>query len=94
MFRDCARLERNVFVTWKEDDVNEQDVEKEKECWERKRMLRKKKSVEFYLSFIWVRSWLDRWLALIITHTEYSLVCTANWLEFQSCSVLSILIRS
>jgi len=32
MFRDCARLERNVFVTRKEDDVNEQDVEKEKEC--------------------------------------------------------------
>ncbi len=33
MFRDCARLERDVFVTWKEDDVDEQDVEKEKECW-------------------------------------------------------------
>ncbi len=39
MFRDCARLERNVFVTWKEDDVDEQDVDerkdikKEKECW-------------------------------------------------------------
>ncbi len=32
MFRDCARLERNVFVTRKECDVNEQDVEKEKEC--------------------------------------------------------------
>ncbi len=32
MFRDCARLERNVFVTRKEDDVDEQDVEKEKEC--------------------------------------------------------------
>ncbi len=32
MFRDCARLERNVFVTQKEDDVDEQDVEKEKEC--------------------------------------------------------------
>jgi len=32
MFRDCARLERNVFVIRKEDDVNEQDVEKEKEC--------------------------------------------------------------
>ncbi len=40
MFRDCARLERNVFMTWKEDDVDEQ------RCWERKRMLRKKKSVE------------------------------------------------
>jgi len=32
MFRDCARLERNVFVTRKENDVDEQDVEKEKEC--------------------------------------------------------------
>jgi len=32
MFRDCLRLERNVFVTRKEDDVDEQDVEKEKEC--------------------------------------------------------------
>ncbi len=32
MFRDCARLERNVFVTWKEDDVDEQDVNKRKEC--------------------------------------------------------------
>jgi len=32
MFRDCARLERNVFVIRKEDDVDEQDVEKEKEC--------------------------------------------------------------
>jgi len=46
MFRDCARLERNVFVTRKEDDVNKQDVD------ERKRMLRKKKSVESYLSQI------------------------------------------
>ncbi len=44
MFRDCAKLERNVFVTQKEDDVNEQDVD------ERKRMLRKKKDVESYLS--------------------------------------------
>ncbi len=39
MFKDCIRLERNVFVIWKEDDVDEQDVderkdvEKEKECW-------------------------------------------------------------
>ena len=45
MFRDCARLERNVFVTWKEDDVNEQDVGERKECWERKKML----------SHIWVK---------------------------------------
>jgi len=32
MFRGCARLERNVFVTRKEDDVDEQNVGKEKEC--------------------------------------------------------------
>ncbi len=32
MFRDCARLERNVFVTWKENDVDEQDVDERKEC--------------------------------------------------------------
>ncbi len=49
MFRDCARLERNVFVTWKEDDVNEQDVDERKECWERKRVL----------SHIWVKSESD-----------------------------------
>jgi len=29
MFRDCARLERDVFVTRKEDDV---DVDERKEC--------------------------------------------------------------
>ena len=48
MFRDCARLERNVFdarlernvfVTWKENDVDEQDVDERKECWERKKVL-------------------------------------------------------
>ncbi len=66
MFRDCIRLKRNVFVTWKEDDVDEQDVDEEKECWKRKRMLRKKKSVESYLSQIWVRSQSDCWLVLII----------------------------
>ncbi len=49
MFRDCARLERNVFVTWKEDDVDEQDVGERKECWERKRVL----------SHIWVKSESD-----------------------------------
>ncbi len=49
MFRDCTRLERDVFVTWKEDDVNEQDVDERKECWERKKML----------SHIWVRSESD-----------------------------------
>ncbi len=49
MFKDCARLERNVFVTWKENDVNEQDVDERKECWERKKML----------SYIWVKSESD-----------------------------------
>jgi len=39
MFKDCAKLERDVFMTWKECDVNEQDVDERKECWERKRML-------------------------------------------------------
>ncbi len=48
MFRDCTKLERNVFVTWKKDDVNEQNVER-KECWERKKML----------SHIWVKSESD-----------------------------------
>jgi len=61
MFKDCARLEKDVFVTWKEYDVNEQDVDERKECWERK------KNVESYLSQIWVRSQLDHWLVLIIT---------------------------
>jgi len=32
MFKDCVRLERNVFVTWKECDVNEQNVGERKEC--------------------------------------------------------------
>ncbi len=49
MFKDCAKLERNVFVTWKEDDVNEQNVDERKECWESKRML----------SHIWVKSESD-----------------------------------
>ncbi len=65
MFRDCVKLERNVFVTWKEDDVDEQDVD------ERKRMLRKKKDVESYLSQIWVRSQSDHWLVLIITQSTH-----------------------
>jgi len=43
IFRDCAELERDVFVTWKEDDVDEQDVD------ERKKML----------SHIWVKSESD-----------------------------------
>ena len=53
------QLERNVFVTWKEDDVNEQNIDERKECWERKRVLRKKKSVESYLSQTWVKSESD-----------------------------------
>ncbi len=28
MFKDCTKFERNVFVTWKKDDVNEQDCYK------------------------------------------------------------------
>jgi len=32
MFRDCARLERDVFVTLKEYNVDEQDVDERKEC--------------------------------------------------------------
>ncbi len=39
MFKDCARLERNVFMTREECDVDEQDVDERKECWERKRVL-------------------------------------------------------
>jgi len=32
MFRDCARLERKMFMTRKECDVDEQDVDERKEC--------------------------------------------------------------
>jgi len=32
MFRDCAKLERDVFVTREKCDVNEQDVDERKEC--------------------------------------------------------------
>jgi len=52
MFRNCARSERNVFVTREECDVDEQDVDEKKECWERKRVL----------SHIWVKpdaNWLE-----------------------------------
>jgi len=49
MFRNCARLERNVFVTQKENDVNKQNVDERKECWKRKRVL----------SHIWVKSESD-----------------------------------
>ncbi len=60
MFKDCVRLKRNVFVTWEECDVDEQDVGERKECWERKRDW---VISESYLS----QTWLARWLALIIT---------------------------
>jgi len=50
MFRGCARLERDVFVTREGCDVGEQDV------GERKGVLEKKKSVEPYLSHIWAIS--------------------------------------
>ncbi len=43
MFRDCARLKRDVFVTWKENNVNEQDVDERKEYWERKKSVEKEK---------------------------------------------------
>ncbi len=39
MFKDCVKLERNVFVTQKKDDVDEQDIDERKECWERKKVL-------------------------------------------------------
>ncbi len=90
MFKDCVKLEKDVFMTWKKDDVNEQDVDERKECWERKRVL----------SHIWVKSESDlgqistRSLTSSNHYAEYSLVCTANWLKLQSCSVLSILIHS
>jgi len=32
MFRDCAKLKRDMFVTRKENDVDEQDVDERKEC--------------------------------------------------------------
>ncbi len=60
MFKDCVRLKRNVFVTWEECDVDEQDVGERKEFWERKRDW---VISESYLS----QTWLARWLALIIT---------------------------
>ncbi len=65
MFRDCARPERNVFVTREECDVDEQDVGERKECWERKRML----------SHIWVisESYLSQtWYELIRASALFS----------------------
>ncbi len=49
MFKDCIRLEKDVFITWKEDDVNEQDVDERKECWESKKVI----------NHIWVKSESD-----------------------------------
>ena len=49
MFKDCTKLKRDVFVTWKENDVDEQNVDERKECWERKKVL----------SYIWVKSESD-----------------------------------
>ena len=77
MFKDCARLEKNMFVTWKEDDVDEQDVDEEKEYWERIEVL----------SHIWVKSESDlgqistRSLISSNHYAEYSLACIANWLK-------------
>ena len=80
MFRNCARLERDVFVTQEECDVDEQDVDERKECWERKRML----------SYIWVisESYLTSSLISSNHYAENSLAFIANWLKLQSCSVL------
>ena len=66
MFRDCARPERDVFVTRKECDVDEQDVDERKECWGRKKML----------SHIWVisESYLSQtWCELIRASALFSL---------------------
>ncbi len=66
MFRDCARPERDVFVTRKECDVDEQNVGERKECWERKRVL----------NHIWVifKSYLSQtWCELIRASVLFSL---------------------
>ncbi len=70
MFKDCVRLERNVFVTREECDVDEQDVDERKECWERKEML----------SHIWIISELNLTSSLISSnhYAENSLAFTAN----------------
>ncbi len=79
MFRNCVMLERDVFVTWKENNVNEQDVEllmkeknvkKEKRCWV---------ISESNLSQISIKS-----LTSFNHYAEYLLACIANWLELQS----------
>jgi len=98
MFRDCARLKRDVFVTWKENDVNEQDVGERKECWERKRIL----------SHIWVKSesdlgqistrsltssnqsWYARNTTWTTIHCSLSFKIMSHW-SFSSISILMIL---
>ncbi len=80
MFRDCIRLERNVFVTWKENDVNEQNVDERKECLKKKKDVKKEKRCwvisELNLSQISIRS-----LTSSNYYTKYSLACIANWLK-------------
>ena len=72
MFKDCARLERNVFVTWKENDVNEQDVD------ERKRVL----------SHIWVKSEsnLDQILTKSLTSSNQSWYARNTSFRVSLCS--------
>ncbi len=66
-----------MFMTWKENDVNEQDVNERKECWERKKML----------SHIWVKfeSDLNQISTKSLTssnhYIKYSLACIMNWLK-------------
>ena len=79
MFRNCARSERNVFVTREECDVDEQDVDEKKECWERKRVL----------SHIWVisESYLSQtWCELIRASALFSLntLVTIVFINFMS----------
>jgi len=52
--------------------------------------LEKKKSVESYLSYIWVISESNLTSSLISSnhYAENSLAFTANWLKLQPCSVL------
>ncbi len=80
MFKDCARLERDVFVTWKEDDVNEQDVDERKECWERKRVL----------SHIWVKSEsdLDQILTKSLTSSNHYTEYVRDWSRVSHRSVI------
>ncbi len=69
MFRDCARFKRNVFVTWKECDVDEQDVDERKRCWV---------ISESNLSQISARS-----LTSSNQYAVNSLAFTVNWLGLQ-----------